>query len=127
MSRLPAPTKPLRIEVMPCVFPNAAGLAIGSTEMVAAVAPDRVAEPVRIFGTFTPDRHALVDWLVTLGIDTVALESTGVSWVPIDELLEQRGITPYLVNTARGGQGWRRSAVACDEEQRQCYCYTSHS
>lgn len=98
MTRLPAPTKPVRIEVMPCVFPNAAGLDIGSTEIVVAVAPDRAPEPVRVFGTFTPDLHALVDWLVALGIDTVALESTGVYWVPIYELLEQRGITPYLVN-----------------------------
>lgn len=98
MSRPPAPTKPVRIEIMPCVFPNAAGLDIGSTEIVAAVAPDRAAEPVRVFGTFTPDLHALVDWLVSLGIDTVALESTGVYWVPIYELLEQHGITPYLVN-----------------------------
>jgi transposase len=83
---------------MPCVFPNAAGLDIGSSEIVAAVAPDRASEPVRVFGTFTPDLNALVDWLVSLGIDTVALESTGVYWVPIYELLEQRGITPYLVN-----------------------------
>lgn len=98
MSHPLAPTKPLRIEVLPCVFPNAAGLDIGSTEIVAAVAPDRTAEPVRLFGTFTPDLHALVDWLVSLGIDTVALESTGVYWVPIYELLEQHGITPYLVN-----------------------------
>ncbi|PDV98227.1 hypothetical protein [Candidatus Chloroploca asiatica] len=98
MSRVPAPTKPGRIEGMPCVFPNAAGLDIGGTEIVAVVAPDRCAEPVRVFGTFPPHLHALVDWLVSLGIDTVARESTGVAWVPIDELLEQRGITPYLVN-----------------------------
>lgn len=98
MTRLPTPTKPLRIEVMPCVFPNAAGLDIGSTAIVAAVAPDRGAEPVRVFGTFTPDLHALVDWLVSLGIDTVALEATGVYWVPIYELLEARGMTPDLVN-----------------------------
>lgn len=98
MTPLPGPTKPLRIEVMPCVFPNAAGLDIGSTEIVAAVAPDRCAEPVRVFGAFTPDLHALVDWLVSLGIDTVALESTGVYWIPIYELLEQHGITRYLVN-----------------------------
>jgi transposase len=98
MSRLPTPTTPVRIEVMPCVFPNAAGLDIGSAEIVAAVAPDRDPEPVRVFGTFTPDLHALVDWLVARGIDTVALESTGVYWVPIYELLEQHGITPYLVN-----------------------------
>jgi len=90
--------QPVRIEAMPCVFPNAAGLDIGSTEIVVAVPPDRAAEPVRAFGTFTPDLAALVAWLVGLGIDTVALESTGISWVPIYDLLEQHGITPYLVN-----------------------------
>jgi transposase len=90
--------KPVRIEVMPCVFPHAAALDIGSTEIVAAVAPDRTPTSVRSLGTFTPDLHALVDWLSSLGIDTVALESTGVYWVPIYELLEHRGMTPYLVN-----------------------------
>jgi transposase len=95
--RLPS-AKPVRIEVMPCVFPHAAALDIGSTEIVAAVAPECTPSLVRSFGTFTPDLRALVDWLSSLGIDTVALESTGVYWVPIYELLEQRGITPYLVN-----------------------------
>jgi transposase len=98
MSRRPAPSPPVRIEVMPCVFPNAAGLDIGSTEIVAAVPPERAAEPVRAFGTFTPDLHALVAWFVSLGIDTVAMESTGIYWVPIYDLLEEHGITPYLVN-----------------------------
>jgi hypothetical protein len=83
---------------MPCVFPNAAGLDIGSSEIVAAVAADRDPEPVRVFGTYTPDLQALLEWLLCLGIDTVALEATGVYWVPIYELLEQHGITPYLVN-----------------------------
>jgi transposase len=98
MSPRPALTKPVRLEIMPCVFPNAAGLDIGSTEIVAAVPPERAAEPVRAFGTFTPDLEALVAWLVSLGIDTVAMESTGIYWVPIYDLLEQHGITPYLVN-----------------------------
>src|SRR5215211_7499243 len=86
------------LDELACVFPNAAGLDIGSAEIVAAVPPDRDAEPVRVFQTFTPDLHALVDWLLACGIDTVALESTGVYWVPIYELLEQHGIVPYLVN-----------------------------
>lgn len=53
---------------------------------------------MRVFRTFTPDLHALIDWLLACHIDTVALESTGVYWVPIYELLEQHGIVPYLVN-----------------------------
>jgi transposase len=53
---------------------------------------------VRVFRTFTPDLHMLVAWLVVCGIDTVEIESTGVFWIPIYELLEQHGITPYLVN-----------------------------
>jgi len=53
---------------------------------------------VRVFPTFTPDLHALAAWLVACGIDTVAMESTGVFWIPLYELLEQYGIVPYLVN-----------------------------
>jgi transposase len=71
---------------------------IGASAMVVAVPPDRDAEPVRVFETFTPDLHALVDWLVAGHIDTVAMESTGISWVPIFELLEPPGSTPSLVN-----------------------------
>ena len=81
-----------------CVHPHAAGLDIGSEEIVVAVPPDRDPQPVRAFPTFTVDLHALVAWLVACRIDTVALESTGVFWIPIYELLEQAGITPYLVN-----------------------------
>ena len=86
------------LDELACVFPNAAGLDIGSAEIVAAVPPDRDAEVVRVFATFTPDLHALVAWFVACGIDTVAMESTGVFWIPIYELLEAAGITPYLVN-----------------------------
>jgi transposase len=90
--------KKRELDELACVFPNAAGLDIGSAEIVVAVPPDRDVEPVRVFQTFTPDLHALVAWLVACGIDTVAMESTGVFWIPIYELLEAAGITPYLVN-----------------------------
>ncbi len=86
------------LDELACVHPNAAGLDIGSAEIVVAVPPDRDAEPVRVFRTFTPDLHALVAWLVACGIETVAMESTGVFWIPIYELLEQHGILPYRVN-----------------------------
>src|SRR4051812_17241640 len=86
------------LDDLACVHPNAAGLDIGGAEIVVAVPPDRDPQNVRVFRTFTPDLHALVAWLVACGIDTVAMESTGVFWIPIYELLEQAGITPYLVN-----------------------------
>src|SRR5437016_7914429 len=83
---------------MPCIHLNAAGMDIGARAIVHAVPPARAPEPVCVFEMFTPDLHALVAWLVRCGIDTVAMESTGVSWVPVFELLEQCGIHPSLVN-----------------------------
>ncbi len=80
------------------VHPNAAGLDIGSREIWACVPADRDAEWVRRFGTFTPDLHHLVDWLAQCGVDTVAMESTGVYWIPVFEILEARGFQVYLVN-----------------------------
>jgi hypothetical protein len=87
-----------RLEELSCVHPNAAGLDIGSAEIVVAVPPDHDSAPVRVYRTFTPDLVELVDWLIACGIETVVMESTGVFWIPIYELLEQHGITPYLVN-----------------------------
>jgi len=71
---------------------------IGAEEIVVAVPPDRDPEPVRVFRTFTPDLQALVAWLVACDIDTVAMESTGVYWIPIYELLEAQQMVPFLVN-----------------------------
>jgi hypothetical protein len=88
-----ARTKRRQLEDLACVHPTAAGLDIGSEIIVAAVPPDRDEQPVRAFATFTPDLHALVAWLLTCSIDTVAMESTGVYWIAIYELVEQAGIT----------------------------------
>src|SRR3954462_13161550 len=88
-----------RIEGLPTIFANAAGIDIGADEIVVAVPPDRDPEPVRVFRTFTPDLQALVAWLVACGIDTVAMEATGVYWIPIYELLEAQQIVHFLVNT----------------------------
>jgi transposase len=98
MAATRARTKRRRLEELACVHPNAAGLDIGSETIVAAVPPDRDEQTVRAFATFTPDLHTLVTWLLACGIDTVAMESTGVYWIAIYELLEQAGITCYLVN-----------------------------
>jgi transposase len=78
--------------------PNAAGIDIGSASHFVAVPPDRDDEPVREFKSFTADLNGLADWLEACEIDTVAMESTGVYWIPLYELLESRGLTVYLVN-----------------------------
>jgi len=79
--------------------PNAAGIDVGSASHFVAVPPDREDEPVREFKSFTEDLERLADWLIACGIDTVAMESTGVYWIPLFELLESRGLKVYLVNT----------------------------
>jgi len=78
--------------------PNAAGIDIGSASHFVAVPPDRDDDPVREFASFTADLHALADWLQRCGVDTVAMESTGVYWIPLYELLDSRGFTVLLVN-----------------------------
>ena len=78
--------------------PNAAGIDIGSASHYVAVPPDRDDEPVREFPSFTADLQRLADWLDGCGVDTVAMESTGVYWIPLYELLDARGFTVLLVN-----------------------------
>jgi hypothetical protein len=73
------------------IHEDAAGLDVGATFHVVAVPADRDAEPVRTFQSFTADLHALADWLQAVGIRTIAMESTGVYWIPVYEILEQRG------------------------------------
>ena len=83
---------------MPIMRPHAAGLDIGAEEIYVAVPSDHNDDPVRCFSTFTCDLHALADWLLQCGIDTVAMESTGVYWIPIFQILESRGFEVFLVN-----------------------------
>ena len=78
--------------------PNAAGIDIGSAAHFVAVPPDRDDQPVREFPSFTVDLNALADWLKVCRVDIVAMESTGVYWIPLFELLESRGFTVLLVN-----------------------------
>src|SRR5580704_16355810 len=78
--------------------PNAAAIDIGSRMHVAAVPPDRDTEPVRAFGTCTGDLQQWADWFERCGVRTVAMESTGVYWIPAYEMLEQRGFEVVLVN-----------------------------
>src|SRR5271157_1974915 len=78
--------------------PDAAGIDIGAEEIYVAVPPDRDEVCVHRFGTFTGDLQALADWLERCRIRTVAMESTGVYWIPLFQLLEARGLQVYLVN-----------------------------
>ncbi len=98
MRRRDKQAKPAAWEGLKIVNPNAAGLDIALEEIWAAVPPDRTSEPVRKLGTFTPDLVALADWLEACGVDTVAMEATGVYWIPVYEYLEQRGFRVYVVN-----------------------------
>ena len=87
------------LDELKIVHPHAAGLDIGAREIWASVPASSTADHVRVFGTFTVDLQALADWLSACGVDTVALESTGVYWIPVFELLEARGLKVYLVNS----------------------------
>lgn len=80
------------------VNPAAAAIDIGSTMHMAAVNPDACETPVRAFGTFTQDLHDLADWFDACGVTSVAMEPTGVYWIPAFEVLEARGFHVILVN-----------------------------
>ena len=80
------------------MHPDAAGLDIGSTEVYAAVRRERDPDPIRNFPTFTVDLHALANWLKECQVTTVAMESTGVYWIPVYQILEAHGFEVVLVN-----------------------------
>jgi transposase len=82
----------------PVFQPNAAGIDIGAREIYVAVPADRDDHPVRKCETFTGDLHQMAEWLGGCGIRTAAMESTGVYWIPVYDVLEQHGIQPCLVN-----------------------------
>ena len=82
----------------PVVEPDAAGIDVGATAMYVAVPADRDSQPVRRFATFTGDLLALAGWLQSCRIQTVAMESTGVYWIPLFHILEERGFEVSLVN-----------------------------
>jgi len=83
------------LEVM---HPHAAGIDVGNSAHYVAVRPDRDPDPIRRFECFTTDLHRLADWLQQCGVTTVAMQSTGVYWIPLYEILDARGLEVYLVN-----------------------------
>lgn len=80
------------------VHPFAAAIDIGAKFHAVAVGPERDPEPVRSFGSFTQELHQLAQWLKQMGITTIAMESTGVYWIPAFEVLEAYGFEVVLVN-----------------------------
>ncbi len=109
-----------RVEHLPIVYPNAAGLDIGACEIYACVPPERAEDNVKVFGTFTPDLNALADWLAAHQVESVAMESTGVYWIPAFELLEGRGFKVYLVNARqmKGVPGRKSDVQDCQWIQK---------
>ena len=102
------------------IFPDSAGIDIGAELIVAAVPTERNDErPVRSFGSFTSDLHALRDWLLSHRIKTVAMESTGVYWVVLFGILEDAGIDVCLVNArhVKGVPG--KKTDVCDAQWLQ--------
>ena len=77
---------------------HAAGIDIGAKEHFACVPPGSAPNPVRSFGTFTADLEALADWFQECGVTTVAMEATGVYWIPVFQILEGRGLQVLLAN-----------------------------
>ncbi len=99
---------------MPVMRPDAAGIDIGATEIFVAVPGDRAAENVRSFPTFTQDLYLLADWLKACRIETVAMESTGVYWIPLFQILEERGFEVCLVNARHVKNVPGRRTDVCD-------------
>lgn len=104
--------------------PDAAAIDIGARMHVAAVRPDRDTEPVRSFGTCTGDLQRLADWFEDCEVRTIAMESTGVYWIPAYEILEQRGFEVILVNArdAKHVPG-RKTDVSDAQWLRQLHAY----
>ena len=73
------------------VHGRAAGIDVGNSAHYVAVRPDQDPEPVRRFACFTADLHRLADWLEACGVETIAMQSTSVYWIPLYEILAERG------------------------------------
>ena len=94
--------------------PNAAGIDIGSREHFVAIPEGRGSESVESFGCTTPDLHRMAKWLKKHKIDTVAMESTGVYWIPAFQILDSYGMDVYLVDARQTKNVTGRKTDVCD-------------
>jgi transposase len=108
---------------MRVVHPDAAGVDAGSEQHYVSVPEDRCAEPVRMFGTFTSDLEALAQWLIECDVKTVAIEATGVYWIPLYEILLERGLDPHLVDSRSIGRRNKKTDVLDCQWLRQLHTY----
>ena len=116
--------KPSRSPAIAPIHPDSAGIDIHSEFHFVCVPPDRDPQPVRQFGAFTDDLHALADWLLKCGIKTVAMESTSVYWIPLYELLQKRGFEVVLVDPRKlKSVPGRKSDVADCQWLQQLHTY----
>ena len=106
-------SKGLRLEV---VNPNAAGIDISPKEMQVCVPSDRDGECNRTFGVYTEDLHYIAEWLKACCIDTVAMESTGIYWLPVFRILKESGFDVILVNASDVKNFSGRKTDASDAE-----------
>src|SRR2546422_6710859 len=90
-------TKPMPDNML-IIHPHAAGIDVGAEEHWVCVPADRDAQPVQKFSAFTCDLHRLADWFTACRITTVVMESTGVYWIPLFQILEARGFEVALVH-----------------------------
>lgn len=103
---------------------DAAGIDIGSASHFVAVPEDRDDQPVREFAAYTADLYRLADWLTACGVRTVAMESTGVYWIPLFQVLEERGFEVRLVDARRvKNVSGRKSDVADCQWLQQLHTY----
>ena len=98
MSRRQSSAKPAGLSQLNL---NAAGIDVGATSHFVAVPADRAEQPVQEFEAFTADLYHLAHWLAECGVETVVMESTGVYWIPLFEVLEERGFQVMLVDPRR--------------------------
>lgn len=120
MARKKQPPKIARMDSLKQVKLDAAALDVHPDEIWACVPEDRSEQTVRQFGTYTCDLHALAEWLEACDVHTVALESTGVYWIPIYEILDERGFELCLINphTAKSIDGRKSDLLDCQWLQK---------
>jgi transposase len=102
------------------INPRSAGIDVGSRTHYVAVDPERAEKPVRSFGCYTPDLRDMASWLLECGVTTVAMESTGVYWVPVYQVLQEYGLDVKLVDArqVKNVPGRKTDVVDCQWIQR---------